>query len=106
MYSKNDLNIRMCKRKKNESGVLNQSLCGADDEHEGWKVGDPVGSAFTFTSTSYPGKSLNRGSFFRKRDMGNLIQLIFCCGEYFRGKDIELVTDSHCGHLVPIAYLR
>ena len=43
---------------------------------------------------------------FRTRDMGNLIQLIFCCGEYFRGKDIELITDSHFGHLDPIAYLR
>ena len=38
--------------------------------------------------------------------MGNLIQLLFTCGDYLRGKDIELVTDAHFGHLVPIAWLR
>ena len=43
---------------------------------------------------------------FREKDMGNLVQLLFTCGDYFRGKDIELVTDSHFGHMVPIAYLR
>ena len=39
---------------------------------------------------------------FRERDMGNLVQLLFMCGEYFRGKNVELVTDSNFGHLVPI----
>ena len=28
------------------------------------------------------------------------------CGDYFIGKNIEMVSDSHFGHLVPIAYLR
>ena len=106
LYSKKATDIRMRTKKKNESGVLNQNLCGANDEYEGWKAGDPVGSGFTFANLAYPGKTFNRGSMFREKDMGNLIQLIFRCGEYFRGKDIELVTDSHFGHLVPIAYLR
>jgi len=43
---------------------------------------------------------------FREKDMGNLIQLLFNCGDYFINKDIELVTDGHFGHLVPIVYLR
>ena len=43
---------------------------------------------------------------FREKDMGNLVQLLFTCGDYFRGKEIELITDSHFGHIVPIAYLR
>ena len=55
---------------------------------------------------SYPGRSLVKGSMFREKDMGNLIQLIFECGDYFTNKDIELVTDAHFGHLVPIVYLR
>ena len=38
--------------------------------------------------------------------MGNLIQLLFTCGNYFRDKNIELVTDAHFGHFVPVAYLR
>ena len=43
---------------------------------------------------------------FREKDMGNLIQLLFTCGNYFRDKNIELVTDAHFGHFVPVAYLR
>lgn len=43
---------------------------------------------------------------FREKDMGNLIQLLFTCGDYFVGKNIEMVTDSHFGHLVPVAYMR
>ena len=32
--------------------------------------------------------------------------MIFMCGDYFRYKDVELVADSHFGHIVPIAFLR
>ena len=38
--------------------------------------------------------------------MGNLVQLLFTCGNYFRYKDTELITDAHFGHFVPVAYLR
>ena len=38
--------------------------------------------------------------------MGNTLQLIFSSGNYFRFKDLELVTDSHFGHLTPIVYAR
>ena len=55
---------------------------------------------------AYPGASYNIGSMFRERDMGNLIQLIFVCGDYFRYKNVELVCDSHFDHIVPIAFLR
>ena len=106
LYSKRATDIRMRTSKKNESGILNQNLCGANDEYDGWQVGDPVGSGFTFANLSYPGKTLAKGSMFRERDMGNLVQLLFMCGEYFRGKNVELVTDSNFGHLVPIVYLR
>ena len=34
------------------------------------------------------------------------MQLIFSCGDYFRYRDIELVVDSHFGHITPIAFLR
>ena len=43
---------------------------------------------------------------FREKDMGNLIKLLFTCGNYFRDKNIQLVTDAHFGHFVPVAYLR
>ena len=55
---------------------------------------------------TYPGKAYVRGSMFRERDMGNLCQLLFTCDNYFRYKNIELVTDAHFGHLVPVAFLR
>ena len=106
LYTKKLTEIRMRTSKKNESGVLNQNLCGANDEYSEWKEGDPIGSGFTFANMSYPGRSLTKGSMFREKDMGNLIQLLFTCGDYLRGKDIELVTDAHFGHLVPIAWLR
>ena len=32
--------------------------------------------------------------------------MIFMCGDYFRYKDVDLVADSHFGHIVPIAFLR
>ena len=32
--------------------------------------------------------------------------MIFESGYYFRFKNIELITDSHFGHLVPIAFCR
>ena len=35
MYSKKASEIRMRTSKKNESGILNQNLCGANDEYEG-----------------------------------------------------------------------
>ena len=38
--------------------------------------------------------------------MGNIIQLLFSCKDYFRYRNIELITDSHFGHIVPVAYLR
>ena len=106
LYTKKLTEIRMRTHKKNESGVLNQNICGSNDEYEEWKEGDPVGSGFTYANMAYPGRSLNRGSMFREKDMGNLVFLLFTCGDYFRGKNIELVTDSHFGHLVPVAYLR
>ena len=43
---------------------------------------------------------------FREKDMGNLLQRLFTCGDYFRDKEIELVTDSQFGHMVPTVYLR
>ena len=55
---------------------------------------------------TYPDKAYVRGSMFRERDMGNLCQLLFTCDNYFRYKNIELVTDAHFGHLVPVAFLR
>ena len=37
--------------------------------------------------------------------MGNLVLLLFWCGNYFRYKHVELVTDSHFGHYVPVSFL-
>ena len=54
---------------------------------------------------AYPGSKYNRGSMFRETDMGNLLQLMFMCGDYFRYKNVELITDSHFGHMVPISFL-
>ena len=92
--------------KKNESGIKNQSICTANDEYEGWSKGDLVGSGYTFISVSYPGSSLNRGSVFREKDTGDILQMIFSCGDYFRNIGMELVTDSHFGHFVPAVFLR
>ena len=103
LYTKRLTEIRMRTSKKNESGVLKQNLCGANDEYSEYKEGDPIGNGFTFANMSYPGRSLVKGSIFREKDMGKIIQLLFTCGDYLRNKDIELVTDSHFGHIVPKA---
>ena len=92
--------------KKNESGILNHSICSSNEDYATWRKGDPKASGFTFSSMSYPGKQYNVGSMFREKDMGNLLQLLFTAGDYFRGKDLELVTDSHFGHLTPLVYAR
>ena len=105
-YTKKATDIRMRTAKKNESGILNQSLCSSNEGYANWKKGDPKGSGFTFDSSSYPGFKYNVGSVFRERDMGNLLQLVFSSRNYFRYKDLHLVTDSHFGHITPIAYAR
>ena len=89
-------------QKKNESGILNQNLSGSNIRQEG----DPVGGGFTYANLSYPGKRYNLGSVFREQDMGKLLWLIFDCGNYFRFRDTELITDSHFGRLVPLAFCR
>ena len=43
---------------------------------------------------------------FREKDMGDVLQMIFTCRDYFRGSGVELITDSHFGHIVPIVFLR
>ena len=106
LYSQKAKDIRMRTAKKNESGIKNQSICTANDEYEGWSKGDLVGSGYTFISVSYPGSSLNRGSVFREKDTGDILQMIFSCGDYFRNIGMELVTDSHFGHFVPAVFLR
>ena len=64
-----------------------------------------MGSGYTYAYMSYPGAAY-RSSMFREKDMGSLIQLIFSCDNYFRYRDLELIADSHFGHLVPVAFLR
>ena len=92
--------------KKNESGILNHSICGSNEGYSTWKKGDPKASGFTFASMSYPGALYNVGSMFREKDMGNLLQLVFTARGYFRHQNLELITDSHFGHLTPLAYSR
>ena len=92
-------------KKKNESGILNQNICGSNEGYRSYREGDLKGGGYTYANVAYPGKRYNRGSVFREKDMGNLIQLFFICGDYFRFKNIEFVTDSHFGHLVPVLYL-
>ena len=106
MYTRKATDIRMRTSKKNESGILNQNLCGSNEGYTSWRKGDPKGAGYTFVNVAYPGASYNIGSMFRERDMGNLLQLIFVCGDYFRYRNVELVCDSHFGHIVPIAFLR
>ena len=60
--------------KKNERKILNQNLCGGNDEYAGWKVGDHIGSGLTYVNRAYPRNSLNRASMFREKDMGNLLK--------------------------------
>ena len=105
-YTKKATDIRMRTSKKNESGILNQSLCGSNEGYGSWKQGDPKASGFTFNSSSYPGANYNVGSVFREKDMGNLLQLVFSSRDYFRFKNLELITDSHFGHITPIIYSR
>ena len=106
-YKKKATDIRMRTSKKNESGILNQSLCGSNEGYSSWKQGDPKASGFTFNSSSYPGLNYNVGSVFREKDMGNLIlQLVFSSRDYFRFKNLKLITDSHFGHITPIIYSR
>ena len=105
-YTKKATDVRMRTSKKNESGILCQGLCSSNEGYATYKEGDPKASGFTFACMSYPGAGYNVGSMFREKDMGNLLQLVFSCREYFRFKDIELVTDSHFGHIVPIVYTR
>ena len=106
LYTKKATGIRMRTSKKNESGILNQNLCGSNKGYSTWSESDPVGSGYTFANVAYPGASYNIGSMVREKDIGNLMQLMYSCGEYFRFKDIEFVADSHFGHLAPIVYLR
>ena len=82
LYTRKATDIRMRTSKKNESGILNQNLCGSNEGYETWKEGDPKGSGFTFANLTYPGKSYNIGSMLREKDVGNLLQLVFTCGEY------------------------
>ena len=95
----------MRKKKKNESGILNQNLCGSNEGYSTWKAGDYIGGGYTFCNMAYPGKRYSRGNIFREHDMGNLVLLLFWCGDYFRYKHVELITDSHFGHFVPVAFL-
>ena len=85
---------------------MSQGLCTSNEDYATYKEGDPKACGFTFASMCYPGAKYNVGSMFREKDMGNLLQLVFSCNDYFRFKDIELVTDSHFGHITPIVYSR
>jgi len=106
LYTRKATDIRMRTAKKNESGIMNHNICGTNVGYTTRKESDPKGNGYTYANICYPGSLYNRGSMFREKDMGNLIQLIFSCGDYFRFKNLELITDSHFGHLVPMAYLR
>ena len=86
--------------------IVEHNICSSNKFYATWRKGDPKASGFTFASMSYPGKQYNVGSMFREKDMGNLLQLLFTAGDYFRGKDLELVTDSHFGYLTPLVYAR
>ena len=105
MYGRKATDIRMRTSKKNESGILNQNLCSNNDGYKFRKEGDPKGGGYTFANIIYPGRRYAAGSTIREKDMGNLMQLIFSCGDYFRYRDIELVVDSYFGHITPIAFL-
>ena len=105
-YTRKATDIRMRTSKKNESGILNQNLCGSNKGYSTWKPGDPVGGGYTFANFAYPGARYNIGSVFREKDLGNLIMLIFMSGDYFRYKHLEMVADSHFGNVVPVAFLR
>ena len=73
LYTKKATDIRMRISKKNESGILNQNICGSNKGYKTWKLGDPKGSGYTYANLSYPGARYNIGSMFREKDMGNLI---------------------------------
>ena len=104
MYGNKESDIRMRTSKKNESGILNQNICASNIGYLHRHEKDPVGGGYTYANLSYPGKKYNVGSIFREQDMGKLILLLFECGDYFRFRHTELITDTHFGHLVPIAF--
>ena len=55
--------------KKNESGILNQNLCGSNEGYTGRTPGDPIGGGYTYINMAYPGKKYNVGSMFREKDL-------------------------------------
>ena len=106
LYTRKATDIRMRIAKKNESGILNQNLCGSNKGYKNWKEGDPKGSGYTFANIAYPGAAYCPGSMLREKEIGRLVELIFSSDNYFRYKEVELVADSHFGHLVPMIFLR
>ena len=106
LYGRKATDVRMRTSKKNESGILNQNLWSSNEGYKYRQAGDPKGGGYTFANMIYPGKTYTVGSTVREKDIGNLMQLIFSCGEYLRYRDIELVVDSHFGHITPISFLR
>ena len=106
LYTSKASDIRMRTRKKNESGILNQNICGSNQGYSTWKEDDPQGNGFTYCNTAYTGALYNFGSSFREKDIGNLIWLMFQSGDYFRFRNLELIADSHFGHLTPIIFLK
>ena len=105
LYTSKVTSIRMRTAKKNESGILNQNLCGSNEGYSTWQQGDYIGGGYTFCNIAYPGKTYSFGNIFRERDMGNHM-LLFQCKDYFRYRNIELIADSHFGHFVPITFLK
>ena len=106
LYTSKATDVRMRTSKKNESGILNQNICGSNQGYSTWKDGDPQGNGYTFANMAYPGAAYNVGSAFRERDIGNLFQMLFSTGNYLSFWDVELVADSHFGHITPIAFVR
>ena len=84
LYTRRATDIRMRTSKRNESGILNQNICGSNEGFTTWKKGDPKCSGYTFHNMAYPGSKYNGGSMFWENYMGNLLQLMFMCGDYFR----------------------
>ena len=44
LYTQKATDVRMRTKKKNESRILNQNLCGSNKGYSTWKKGDPVGN--------------------------------------------------------------
>ena len=55
-YGKKAVDIRMRTKKKNESGILNQNICGSNVGYKYRQEGDPIGGGYTFCNLAYPGK--------------------------------------------------